>query len=451
VISISPDRMVMLILAFLLNAAALLAQKQHTCQNGEVHIEINVENLALRYEAKTFETTLSGLVGLGGRISVSPKTLQEAAAATQQWNELLKGLAVGYNSCAISQEQYNDGLKRIYPRLREDATELEKMRQALLNGRQINFARFQKMLDSYFGNLQRFAQASNSNLIEAIRASQVVILGEQQKSFDKLNQNLEQLQLPIERTTKFSVMVPFNTAPNAFPIPIDENPDDPMFRTYGDIRSLAVNGTVPSQVRGIRSDEQISWHGKPISITEAPTFLGRLLQYYIFKSIDSLQRNTLTVAVGYPAEAQPGIEPPDAASYPNEKLFQELANNEFFQPFQFRESSDHMTWAFRPVVMPLGTEIKFIDESKPERYLVRLERTGYFRIEFVIENFSGTGVGSIPKNFVTAQVSTTMQWAFFVTMRYAIQRRTDHVFHPDTYAQWADAIYAGLHEKLAQR
>jgi len=41
---------------------------------------------------------------------------------------------------------------------------------------------------------------------------------------------------PIERVEKFPVMIPFDT--DGFPIPIDENPDDPLSMTYKELHSL---------------------------------------------------------------------------------------------------------------------------------------------------------------------------------------------------------------------
>jgi hypothetical protein len=41
-----------------------------------------------------------------------------------------------------------------------------------------------------------------------------------------------------------------------------------------------------------------------------------------------------------------------------------------------------------------------------------------------------------------------MQWAFFVTMQYSIQHRTDGHFNPDSYSAWADALYAALRSRL---
>jgi hypothetical protein len=69
-------------------------------------------------------------------------------------------------------------------------------------------------------------------------------------------------------------------------------------------------------------------------------------------------------------------------------------------------------------------------------------------VEFIVEAFAGTGVGSVPKHFVAKRADTSMQWTFFVTMRYAVERPDDENFNPDNYTQWLNALYDGLHKKL---
>ncbi len=253
---------------------------------------------------------------------------------------------------------------------------------------------------------------------------------------------------PIEKTETFAVMVPFDTAPNAFPIPMDVNPDDPLFRTYMDYHSLASNGTVPDSARNWNGIGQISWNGIHVDESTAPSFLGRLLQYYILSLIDELQRNSMTVAVGMPPGAGAGIVPPNATPYSSQKLFKTLESNKFFQPFPNVKSRHRMLWEMKPVMMPLGTDIELIEQPR-STYLVRLKRPLYYMIEYLIECFVGTGVGSVPPHFVTAHPETVMQWPFYVKMRYQIERRGGRDFNPDSYVQWADALYRGVHNKLA--
>src|SRR5208337_2303395 len=153
-----------LLLLALLVAPAAKAQKKVACPDGE-HIIIDVKEISIKYDASSFAGTLSSLSVLGARLEVAPKKLQEAAVATQQWDEFLKGLVSGYNSCAITRQQYNDGLNRIYPRLKEDATDLEEIRKAIAAGQKADAKRLQQMIDSFYANLRQFAQISGKEII----------------------------------------------------------------------------------------------------------------------------------------------------------------------------------------------------------------------------------------------------------------------------------------------
>ena len=145
------------------------------CPDG-VHHEIDLSELAIEYQAHSFSATLSSLSFLGSRLGVEPKTIQKAEAATQVWNEYLKGLVAGYNSCAITKQQYAEGLQKIYPRLKEDAAGLEEIRQLISDGKQADEKRLRRLLESYLGNVQRFAEISNQEIwLERIEARLAVV------------------------------------------------------------------------------------------------------------------------------------------------------------------------------------------------------------------------------------------------------------------------------------
>jgi len=48
----------------------------------------------------------------------------------------------------------------------------------------------------------------------------------------------------------------------------------------------------------------------------------------------------------------------------------------------------------------------------PKHYVVQYERHGYYKLSFEVEPFLGTGVGTVPKNFVTSKIATTMSGHF---------------------------------------
>jgi len=118
---------------------------------------MDIAQIAIQYQAPSFRVEI--LRSLGA--TIDPKTLQEASDATQQWNEFLKGLVLGYNSCAITSEQYAEGLQKIYPRLKEDASRLNQLagarptKQGKLDDRQV-----ERLVERYLANLRAFGEIS---------------------------------------------------------------------------------------------------------------------------------------------------------------------------------------------------------------------------------------------------------------------------------------------------
>ena len=144
-------------------STGVMAAKKIPCPDGE-HIEIDIKQTAIQYQGTSLGVTLNGLSSLNARLKVEPKTLQTAAEATRQWNEFVKGLVVGYNSCAITKQQYQEGLMTIYPRLEKDGIELEKLHQLIMAKQQIDEKHLQKVLDSYEKSLRTFAKVSGKEI-----------------------------------------------------------------------------------------------------------------------------------------------------------------------------------------------------------------------------------------------------------------------------------------------
>src|SRR5262249_39992976 len=168
---------------------SLFAQQRITCPDKTQRIEINLKQVQIQYNASSFAGTLASLGALSARLSVEQKVLQQASAATQQWNEFLKGLVAGYNSCAITDQQYADSLKRIYPRLKDDAAGLEEIRKVVSEGKKADEKRLRSLLDSYFANLRQFASTSGSEII--IERVTAVVESNTAKVLSKQDQALE--------------------------------------------------------------------------------------------------------------------------------------------------------------------------------------------------------------------------------------------------------------------
>ena len=172
-----------------------LAQQKINCPDNTRRISIDLKQLQIQYSASSFAGTLASLGALHAHLSLEQKILQQASAATQQWNEFLKGLVAGYNSCAINNQQYADLLKRIYPRLKQDAAGLEEIRKIVSEGGKADEKRLKTLLDRYFVNLRQFAKISgNEIIIERITA--VV-----EKGTDRVLERLDELERNLKQTS----------------------------------------------------------------------------------------------------------------------------------------------------------------------------------------------------------------------------------------------------------
>jgi tetratricopeptide (TPR) repeat protein len=205
----SPVAVFVLFLAAM--SANTQAQKKIQCADGE-HIEIDVKRIAIEYDASSFAGTLSSLSVLGARMEARPAKLQEAAAATQQWDVFLKGLAEGYNKCAVSREQYAEGLKRIYPRLKEDAADLEEIRKAISSGQKAEAKQLLSLLDSYYTNLRRFAQIGGKEIIlEKIEALSEQIAGGHKEILEQQKTDTELILAKLNELETRNTQAPLST------------------------------------------------------------------------------------------------------------------------------------------------------------------------------------------------------------------------------------------------
>ena len=122
----------------------------------------------------------------------------------------MKALAAGYNRCALTKRQYAEGLQRIYPRLQEDAADLEAIRLVLREGQEIDEARLRRVLDSYFTTPRQFADLSGQTerfeRIEQVvnRADTNLLEGQADilAKVEQLEQAVARLTQPEEVTSK---------------------------------------------------------------------------------------------------------------------------------------------------------------------------------------------------------------------------------------------------------
>ncbi len=250
---------------------------------------------------------------------------------------------------------------------------------------------------------------------------------------------------PISKTDMFSTLVPFHAEWKDSPIPMDTNFSDPHYEFYEDLMALASrpeqrpDGWPPYKDRRFESaDEQFA-------------FVARLTQFYVFRSIDRLQRGVAggvkwTAGVGVTPIDRKAIVPPDAVPYPTKDLLDTLAGCEFLRP------SDQMIWKASPMKLPAESHAIFTEHADPAKgevftSTVRLERPGYFKIDFEVR--PGIAMNNqLPAGFSSDAVKGTATHSVTVTMRYEIRRRNDGGFQPNMYAAWADSLFSGLRKQM---
>ncbi len=258
----------------------------------------------------------------------------------------------------------------------------------------------------------------------------------------------------IKKKDKFATVVPFNPSNKNVPIPMNTASNDPNESFYRDLMSLAdrpekqADGAPWSVERDFTSED--SWG----------MFIGRLLQYQVFRAIDELERDSEGMQWTREGGSKPfvrvGIAPPDRTPYSTKSLFAELSKSEFFG------ARDQMIWKVRSFDLPAHTHFSLLEQpSSPKtgvaQYAVRFERPGYFLVDLLVTQTFGpitvTGVtgASVPKGFQPSpgELPTTMGYPFIITMTYEIHHTSDVEFSPEDYMKWADGLFAALKQRMA--
>jgi hypothetical protein len=254
-----------------------------------------------------------------------------------------------------------------------------------------------------------------------------------------------QSKAPITSTDRFATLVPFHAEWKDVPVPINENIVDEHEEFFSELVVLAdrpakqPEGWPVYQERNFESgDEQFA-------------FVTRLIQFYVLQSIYSLGRGVSagmkwTAGIGVTPIEKKAIIPPDAAPYSPTALLDALSANEFLNPVA------KLRFGGKPLSLPAGTRVSLLERGGPKSgevftCVVRLEKPGYFRIDFEIQ--PGLGMSNqLPVGFSTAATKGTTTYTLGVTLKYEIQQRSDFGFHPDQYAVWAGALFNGLRKQM---
>ena len=180
---------------------AVDGEEPFDCGDGSRY-KIDIKEFAIKYSNKSFEGAFGFLSKLKLGLKVEEKTLQKAAESTQQWNQLLVGLAEGYNSCAITKKQYQEAIRTLYPGMQADAQKILDIGKALEEGGRANLKELVRVLDEYFQKLKKFAQISGkeeiieriSNKVEEEHARTRELIARQETKLDIILAKIEKTE-----------------------------------------------------------------------------------------------------------------------------------------------------------------------------------------------------------------------------------------------------------------
>ncbi|MEI9476544.1 MAG: hypothetical protein WCO26_08210 [Deltaproteobacteria bacterium] len=116
------------------------------CEDGERQT-IDYRDLQVKYSGNKISLEVEVMDKLKLRSEIDPKVLQTAYESTQNWDQFLKGLVVGYNSCAISKKDYALILQR-YKKIEEITKSLSQiLRRNLLT--QLDVETAKQLIEQY--------------------------------------------------------------------------------------------------------------------------------------------------------------------------------------------------------------------------------------------------------------------------------------------------------------
>jgi tetratricopeptide (TPR) repeat protein len=140
-----------------------IARDKVKCNDGD-HYLTDIKDISIKYECTQMAATINGLAVIRVRLTVDAKALQLAAVTTQKMNEYIKALVVGYNTCAITKEQYHEAMDNLLVYMMGDALSLEQYRMALLDKKKVDNNKLNKHLKNFEKNLRKFVKISGKEL-----------------------------------------------------------------------------------------------------------------------------------------------------------------------------------------------------------------------------------------------------------------------------------------------
>jgi len=203
-----------------------------------------------------------------------------------------------------------------------------------------------------------------------------------------------------------------------------------------------------------RNGDAIITIAKPNTEDESFTYCQELLQYHVFHTIEKLQRGGWRVVqTGRNVKATVSVpmKLSRVEDYPGRKFLPIVASNRFSN-----SDGERIWWEHGHFPLPKNATVSLIHQSSSpstgtEKHVIRFEKPLFFQIDFAIEPLGATGEGVLPEG-LHVNVETTAHWRtypFQVTLRATFDKITACNWQTEEYKSWADWLFSGLRESLA--
>ncbi len=243
-------------------------------------------------------------------------------------------------------------------------------------------------------------------------------------------------QFPIKKG-EFYAQIPFAVNGSDARVPLDANEDDPLMLTYSNLGSIADIELLPIPVPNAMHD---------ISDADARAFIGRILQYFDFSSIEEMHNPT--VSVNYSTEKGMSVTQPYEVSVPDESTYSLDQVNALLSSlngnYNWAWRGGFAHWNQRKVTAPRGTRIVFTEEAP--LYILQFNNS-----EFVLSftnSISNQSTGTLPQHFRLLAWDKPQKLLLFVVKVSYEFKWSGSPNRFDDYSAWAEQLFKGLQRQL---
>jgi len=191
---------------------------------------------------------------------------------------------------------------------------------------------------------------------------------------------------------------------------------------------------------------------KPNDEGERFTFCGELLQYYLTRTIKSLQRGGWKAGMHYGTSMASLTNPmklSNTEDYPGNSFLDVLAANRFSN-----SDMERFGWKGLNIPLPKDTKVTLIHlppVKDVEKFIVRFAKPQFFVIDFTVEPLLGTGLGILPKGVSATQPEVAARcetYQFKISMLATFEWITAGNQQTQEYKDWAAWLFSNLQDRV---